>query len=203
MDSIAGTAAFDSYDTSRAATQPGYRNRVLTVPAAFAEARLEVRPAGVRNVFNNAGSGWDLRWSTAELHAAMVANLSQYRDVPQRKVQGYSDLSWMNYPDNYQGPKGDNGQNAVWGGFPFAFSDSELRHGFRPPDIIDSVQQLTAAVDASLGDEGLDNITLNAAMRRLALVHVKDGNTQAANQVLDTLVTTFEHKNVPAPAQRS
>ncbi|MGW1974561.1 hypothetical protein [Streptomyces sp. NPDC001889] len=38
-------------------------------------------------------------------------------------------------------------------------------------------------------------------MRRLALVHAKDGNTEAANQVLDTLVTTFENKAVPAPVQ--
>ncbi|GLF99598.1 hypothetical protein [Streptomyces yaizuensis] len=528
VDSVTGTAAFESYDTARAATPPGYRNRVLTVPAAFAEAGLELRAAGVRNTVDTSGSGTDLRWSTAELHAAMVANFSQHADSPQWKLWtlvatryaetrfgfltygimfdtigpsrqgvavfndalqldgalgnrvdlhthvhelghafnlmhswdknaawppaplgprwGYGDLSWMNYPYYYEGPNGDTGENAYWADFPFRFSESELRHlrhGFlpyvipgyarwslggasqvpdpglfippatdesglrleltgrtafeygepvvaelrltrsgtrdqvtvspllhphdghvvlriqdpygnariyrplartchghgddapttvldhttpalyesayigsggdglyfaepglyrvtaayqapdgsrtvsaptafrvrapldrtdqhvgelligdeqgtlltllgsdaptltsgndalqevverygdhplatyarlarganagrhfqtltdsgltvRPPDIADSVRQLTAAVDASLGDEGLDNITLNAAMRRLALVHAKDGDTEAANQVLDTLVTTFENKGVPAPVQ--
>ncbi|MEW1547826.1 hypothetical protein [Streptomyces tsukubensis] len=531
VDSVAGTAAFESYDTSRAVTPPGYRNRVLSIPAAYAEAGLEIRPTAGRNVVSVDGAGWDLAWSEAELHAAMEANFSQYRDAPQWKLwtlvatryawdtfdgvtlgimfdtvgtsrqgvavfndslqhvgylgtrhelrthvhelghafnllhswqknigvppaplgprQGYGDLSWMNYPHNYQGPNGDNGADAYWGSFPFRFSESELRHlrhGFLPdvipgyglwkhgaadrvpdaglfipagtgesglrleltgrtvfeygepvvaeirltrdgtrpavtvspllhpqaghvavqvqdprgrtrvfrplartcnghgpdapatvlddtnpalyesayigsggdglyfaepglyrvtaahqapdgsrtvsaptafrvrapltrtdqevgelligdeqgtlltllgsdaptltpgndalqevverhgdhplatyarlarganagrhfqtltgsgtlsvrePDIADSVQQLTAAVDASLGDEGLDNITLNAAMRRLALVHAKDGNTQAANEVLDALVTTFENKNLPVPVQQT
>ncbi|MGW1974559.1 hypothetical protein [Streptomyces sp. NPDC001889] len=86
VDSVTGTAAFDSYDTSRAATPPGYRNRVLTVPAAFADAGLELRSAGTRNTVGTAGSGADLRWSTAELHAAMEAGFSQYRDNPQWKL---------------------------------------------------------------------------------------------------------------------
>lgn len=55
-------------------TPPGYPNCVLTLPAAFAEAGLEPRPAGVRNTVDNSGLGIDLRWSTAELYAAMEAN---------------------------------------------------------------------------------------------------------------------------------
>ncbi len=46
---------------------------------------------------------------------------------------GFGDLSWMNYPQNYQGPTGQAGTAAYWAAFPFQFTDSELvhlRHGF-------------------------------------------------------------------------
>ncbi|TLS47091.1 hypothetical protein FE633_05945 [Streptomyces montanus] len=46
---------------------------------------------------------------------------------------GLADLSWMNYPQNYQPLNGNGGAAAYWGAFPFQFTDNEqihLRHGF-------------------------------------------------------------------------
>ncbi|ROO86389.1 hypothetical protein EDD29_3953 [Actinocorallia herbida] len=68
----------------------------------------------------------------------------------------------------------------------------------RPPDTKDAVTQLTAAIDASTGPDGLNNITLNAAMRRLATVHAKAGDLAEADAVLVRLVDHFRD-DVPAP----
>ena len=206
VDTVVGEAELVRYDTAGAATPPGYANRVITVPSAFAEAGLELRIAGTRNVLDTTGTGTDLLWSSAELHAAMVANFSGHRDVPQWKLwalvagkyadgegtagimfdttglqrqgmavfeqtlreyglaghawdmhtyvheighafnllhssqknlanppaplgprNGFGDLSWMNYPHLYQGSTG-NGVDAYWGDFPFQFSQNEIRH---------------------------------------------------------------------------
>ncbi|WP_306319290.1 MULTISPECIES: hypothetical protein [unclassified Streptomyces] len=84
-DTMSGTANFVDYDTASADTPPGYRDRRISVSSAFAEAGVEMRVAGTTNVANDS-SGEDLRWSEAELHAAMVANFSLQRDVPQWKL---------------------------------------------------------------------------------------------------------------------
>jgi hypothetical protein len=68
----------------------------------------------------------------------------------------------------------------------------------RPPDTKQAVTQLTAAVDASTGPGGLNNITLNAAMRRLAVVHAKAGDTTAADATLTRMVDHFRDRHVPA-----
>lgn len=72
----------------------------------------------------------------------------------------------------------------------------------REPDIKESITQLSAAIEASKGDDGLDNITLNAAMRRLATVHAKEGDVAQATVVLDRMVGHFRSKHVPAQVQR-
>jgi hypothetical protein len=41
---------------------------------------------------------------------------------------GFGDLSWMNYAQNYQGPTGQSGTAAYWADFPFQFTDNELVH---------------------------------------------------------------------------
>ncbi|GGV44249.1 hypothetical protein GCM10010182_80930 [Actinomadura cremea] len=69
----------------------------------------------------------------------------------------------------------------------------------RQPDTKDAITRLTAAVDASTGPEGLNNITLNAAMRRLATVHAKAGDHTAAGGVLDRMVDHFRGRHLPAP----
>ncbi|MFI0243131.1 hypothetical protein [Streptomyces sp. NPDC016845] len=206
VDTVAGEAELVSYDTSKSAVPPGYANRVLSVPASFAEAGVELRTAGTRNVLTTALAETDknLQWSKAELHAAMVANFSGYREVPQWKLwtliandysdgtgvagvmfdttglqrqgiavftkhnvagtndelhtyvhelghafnlmhsfskdtadppaplgpQGrYGDLSWMNYPQYY---KVDTppaaGFDAFFRAFRFSFTDDEIRH---------------------------------------------------------------------------
>lgn len=206
VDTVVGEAELVSYDTSKAATPPGYADRVLTVPSSFAEAGVELRTAGTRNILDTSGTGDDLLWSKAELHAAMVANFSGYREVPQWKLwtlvardysdgkrvagvmfdatglqrQGiavftknnvagtndelhtyihelghafnllhsfskdsadppaplnprgrYSDLSWMSYPHLYDGdPSAPEGERtaAFFRAFPFSFTDDEIRH---------------------------------------------------------------------------
>ncbi|MFF3492434.1 hypothetical protein ACFYWS_13895 [Streptomyces sp. NPDC002795] len=207
VDTVIGQTELASYDTSKGTTPPGYAHRVITVPSAFAEAGVELRSAGTRNVLDTSGAGTGVLWSDAELHAAMVANFSGYRDVPQWKLwalvagkyegsagtigimfdyvsglhrqglavfeqsikeagiagaawdmhtyvheighafnllhswekhlanppaplgprSGYGDVSWMNYPHLYKGGTAD-GIEAFWGSFPFRFSDNEIRH---------------------------------------------------------------------------
>ncbi|WP_419993916.1 reprolysin-like metallopeptidase [Streptomyces boninensis] len=207
LDMVTGQTELAGYDTADATTPPGYVNRVITVPSAFSEAGIDLRTTGTRNVLDTTESGTDLLWSDAELHTAMVAHFSGYRDVPQWKLwalvagkyaggsgaigimfdylaglqrqgmavfaqsiqdaglagrawdmhtyvhelghafnlvhswdkasvnppaplgprNGYGDLSWMNYPQNYQGPTA-NGTDAYWSSFPFRFTDNELRH---------------------------------------------------------------------------
>ncbi|MFI1380083.1 hypothetical protein [Embleya sp. NPDC020886] len=204
-DNIAGTVPFTRYDTSTGPAPAWYRHRVATVAGAYAEAGIELRTAGTTNVPADT-SGADLRWSEAELHAAMVANFSLRREVPQWKLwtfvttrhtkngvigimfdqsgaqrqgmavfhralvdfglvgrnhefhtyvhelghafnllhawqkdlakppaplgpnNGFGDLSWMNYPQNYRSSSGEVGEEAFWGAFAFRFSDDELRH---------------------------------------------------------------------------
>ncbi|MCX5536553.1 hypothetical protein OG785_39080 [Streptomyces sp. NBC_00006] len=207
VDTVAGETEFSSYDTAKATTPPGYVNRVITVPSAFAEAGVEVRTSGTRNVLDTSGAGTGVLWSDAELHAAMLTNFSAHREIPQWKLwnlvagkyeggegtigimfdyvsglhrqglavfeqsikaaglagaawdmhtyiheighafnllhswekhlasppaplgprSGYGDLSWMNYPHLYKGGTAD-GIEAFWGSFPFRFSENEIRH---------------------------------------------------------------------------
>jgi len=59
-------------------------------------------------------------------------NLAQ-PPAPLGPQNGFGDLSWMNYPQNYLPPTGAGGAAAYWGAFPFQFTDNELihlRHGF-------------------------------------------------------------------------
>ncbi|MEU6000991.1 hypothetical protein ABZ837_24565 [Streptomyces sp. NPDC047197] len=205
VDTVVGETAIVSYDTSKAAVPPGYANRTLTVPSSFAEAGIELRTSGTRSVLDTSGAGTDLLWSNAELHAAMVANFSGHRDVPQWKLwtlvagasergsagtmfdqaglhrqglavftqantagtndelhtyvheighafnllhsfakatavppapsgplNGYGDLSWMQYPHLYQGDSAAKTESekaaAFFRAFPFRFTDNEIRH---------------------------------------------------------------------------
>ncbi|MEW1552351.1 hypothetical protein AB0421_38310, partial [Streptomyces tsukubensis] len=74
----------------------------------------------------------------------------------------------------------------------------------RQPDTETAVTQLTEAIDASRTDQntGLDNLTLNAAMRRLATVHAKAGDLERADAVLTDLTTHFHDQGVPAHVQQ-
>ncbi|GGZ50076.1 hypothetical protein GCM10010387_50490 [Streptomyces inusitatus] len=73
----------------------------------------------------------------------------------------------------------------------------------RQPDTETAVTQLTDAIDASRTDQntGLDNLTLNAAMRRLATVHAKAGDLDRADAVLTDLTTHFREQGIPAHVQ--
>jgi hypothetical protein len=81
-DRVAGVTPFVSYNTGALTSPPPART--LTVPGAYAEAGIELVPAGIRNVVPTAGIGPS--WSNAELHAAMVANFSLWVNTPQWRV---------------------------------------------------------------------------------------------------------------------
>lgn len=109
-DSVAGTIPFLSYNTG-SLPQPGTSpTRNLSVQSAFAEAGIAMQPTGGTNVIPTSAAGTDLRWSDAEMHAAMVANFSQWADTPQWKVymliatqhvSGYRGIMF-DYSDSYQ-----------------------------------------------------------------------------------------------------
>ncbi|GIH98752.1 hypothetical protein Pta02_07610 [Planobispora takensis] len=72
----------------------------------------------------------------------------------------------------------------------------------RTADTETSIDQLNAVVETTLDpgtDAGVDNITLNEAMRRLARAHARGGDLKEADAVLDQLVETFRVKDVPGP----
>ncbi|MGS2647334.1 hypothetical protein [Streptosporangium sp. G12] len=71
-----------------------------------------------------------------------------------------------------------------------------------PIDTDTSIEQLGAVVATTLDpttDAGVDNITLNETMRRLAHAHTHAGDLKEADIVLDQLVETFRDKDVPEP----
>jgi hypothetical protein len=55
----------------------------------------------------------------------------------------------------------------------------------------ESVEKLTAVVNASAQQRGVDNITLNMVMRRLAKAEAKAGNPERAERVMDWMVALF------------
>lgn len=67
----------------------------------------------------------------------------------------------------------------------------------RPAAPEQAVGLLSPVVEASLHGNGVDNITLNMVMRRLARAHAKEGNSEQANGVLDNLVHYAESKFRP------
>ncbi|MGC5014159.1 M12 family metallo-peptidase [Streptosporangium sp. DT93] len=72
----------------------------------------------------------------------------------------------------------------------------------RTADTDTSIEQLAAVVETTLDpttDAGVDNITLNETMRRLARAHARAGDLTEADTVLDQLVETFRDKDVPKP----
>ncbi|MFB9207381.1 hypothetical protein ACFFV7_39775 [Nonomuraea spiralis] len=72
----------------------------------------------------------------------------------------------------------------------------------RTADTDTSIAQLAAVVETTLDpstDAGVDNITLNETMRRLARAHARGGDLKQADAVLDQLVDTFRDKHVPPP----
>ncbi|MER6947428.1 hypothetical protein ABT294_25680 [Nonomuraea sp. NPDC000554] len=230
VDAVAGTKPAPQYATTTDPRPPGLAKKLITVQSAYADAGIELRTSGaVVNEIAIDQAGADLKWSDAELHAAMVSNFSGHRDIEQWKVwsliatrsadgdgirgvefdnegsprqgmavfhtalveqqmagtrkeirtwvhelghtlnllhswqknlanppqplgprDGYGDLSWMNYPQNYQGPNGEQDEDAYWAAFPYQFTDSELRHlrhGFYRNVVMGGNAFLTGAAD--------------------------------------------------------
>ena len=66
----------------------------------------------------------------------------------------------------------------------------------RPAKPEESIELLTAVEQASTKDEGVDNITLNLALRTLARAETKAGKPRAATQVLNRMVKIFDEKGL-------
>jgi hypothetical protein len=60
----------------------------------------------------------------------------------------------------------------------------------------ESVALLSSVVDDSTAEKGVDNITLNLAMRRLARAHKETGDLERAEATIDRMVDVFEHKQL-------
>jgi hypothetical protein len=63
----------------------------------------------------------------------------------------------------------------------------------------ESVDLLSSVVDASTNGKGVDNITLNMAMRRLARAQRKAGDPEKADATVDRMVEVFEEKRLKPP----
>lgn len=68
----------------------------------------------------------------------------------------------------------------------------------REPQLEAAESLLDAATEASKGDQGLDNISLNQTMRRLAAVRRAAGNEAGARRTLEEMVDVFADKGLPA-----
>src|SRR5215210_5374796 len=60
----------------------------------------------------------------------------------------------------------------------------------------ESVSLLSSVVDDSTAEKGVDNITLNLAMRRLASAHKETGDLEKAEATMDKMVDVFEQKQL-------
>ncbi|CCG03630.1 hypothetical protein [Blastococcus saxobsidens] len=66
----------------------------------------------------------------------------------------------------------------------------------RSADPQESIRLLSEVEQASVGEGGVDNITLNTAMRTLALAEAKAGNPDRAREVTERMVGVFEQKHL-------
>lgn len=60
----------------------------------------------------------------------------------------------------------------------------------------ESIQQLSSVAEASAGERGVDNITLNMVIRRIARAQKKAGDLDRAEATLDRMVETFKRKQL-------
>ncbi|MGY6025355.1 hypothetical protein [Streptomyces spinosirectus] len=126
-------------------------------------ADAEAQRAQLRTYVHELGHSFNL------LHS-WQKNLAQ-PPAPLGPNGGFGDLSWMNYPQNYQSPSGASGTAAYWSDFPFQFTDNELthlRHGFYRNVIMGANPFGTSAADIEpeLFDEPLtDDSGLRLGLR--------------------------------------
>ncbi|WP_327086458.1 hypothetical protein OIE66_29525 [Nonomuraea sp. NBC_01738] len=109
QDSVVGAVPFVSYATGTLAGPTGAPARELSVPAAYAEAGIELRVAEP-GVIPTGVEGADLAWDDAELHHAMTTQFSLYGDaaawrvwllVASKHVGGYRGIMF-DYNDAFQ-----------------------------------------------------------------------------------------------------
>jgi hypothetical protein len=73
---------------------------------------------------------------------------------------------------------------------------ADKRINVREAESKDAAKLLAAVEQASTGDAGVDNITLNMAMRRQARAEARAGAPAKAAKVMDRMVSLFEQKGV-------
>lgn len=78
------TPVFSSYNT--ASLPSGGSARTLSVVSSYAEAGVEMIPTAGSNVINVSEAGADVKWSNAELHAAMQKHFTLWKDLEQWAV---------------------------------------------------------------------------------------------------------------------
>ncbi|MEU4406170.1 hypothetical protein AB0F88_16740 [Streptosporangium sp. NPDC023963] len=86
VDVMAGTTPAGQYATTTHPRPPGLAKKIVTVQSAYADAGIEVRTSGAVNEVAVDETGPDLKWSDAELHAAMVSNFSGHANTEQWKL---------------------------------------------------------------------------------------------------------------------
>ncbi|OUC94844.1 hypothetical protein [Streptosporangium minutum] len=89
VDAVAGTKPAPQYFTGTDPRPPGLTTKLITVQSAYAEAGIELRTAGTVNEIGIDKAGADLKWSDAELHAAMESNFSGHRNTEQWKLWSF------------------------------------------------------------------------------------------------------------------
>ncbi len=99
QDCTSGVMPFGSYNTGSLTS--GGSARVLSVPAAYAEAGIEMSNAGIANVVPMALAGADAKWTNAELHNAMVSHFSLYQNNPAWDVWLLHAMDHINGPGLY------------------------------------------------------------------------------------------------------
>lgn len=72
----------------------------------------------------------------------------------------------------------------------------ERRLRARKPRLEESMSLLSTVINASKGDQGLDNIELNRTMRRFATAQHRAGDDKGAKKTLDEMVKVFEKKKL-------
>ncbi len=78
------TPVFSSYNTG--SLPSGGSARTLSVVSAYAEAGIQMIPAGSGDVIDISEAKADAKWSDSELHASMVKHFSMWREAPQWAV---------------------------------------------------------------------------------------------------------------------
>ncbi|MBB5080302.1 hypothetical protein [Nonomuraea endophytica] len=164
QDSVVGAAPFVSYDTGSLPGPTGSPARELSVPAAYAEAGIELRVTDPGRV-PTGGEGADLAWDDAELHHAMTTQFSRYGDaaawrvwllVASKHVGGYRGIMF-DYNDGFQRQGAAVFYDAIQGESPQAQRAQlrtyvhELGHAF---NLLHSWQKNLATPPQPLGPNG-------------------------------------------------
>lgn len=99
IDAVTGMKMGDQhatvFDDPRA---PGLDKKIITVQSALADAGIELRVSATPDEVSINEAGTDVKWSNAELHAAMVKHFSGHKDTEQWKPWSFLATSEHGHP---------------------------------------------------------------------------------------------------------